>query len=403
MARRPLSVTEIHQLLEVAGSELTQTQMSHVEKVLECNGNQQAAATELSLSRASIRQSMEKLIKKAANRGWSPEHDMTKTAPEPFRVKGTSTMYGPDGDIKAQWVKTERDKAAFLQEIKDTIHEIITDLPPVKPTPLPTNEIHKAMHAIYPLGDPHIGMLSWGEETGEDWDLEIAERVYATVWDRLVRSAPRCGECTIVDLGDFWHADNLEGRTSRSGHKVDQDGRYAKMIKVGYRILMMMINVALQHHEKVNVKILPGNHDDVGALFLRESLTHIYANEPRVHVDQSVSVFQYTHWGYCLVGYHHGHTCRMNDLPMVMATDHPEWSNCKHRYWYTGHIHHDSMKEYQGCKVESFRVIPPNEAYAHEAGYRSGRDAKVIILDKDRGEIARYTQDVEHVENPITH
>ncbi len=399
MARRSFSLEEIQKMVEVAGDQMTGTQLGYVQAILDNQGNQQAAADSCGVSRATVRQSINRLQKRAANRGYSPIHDMTHTTPAPFRVKGTSTLYGDDGQPKLQWVKTERDKAAFLEEIKDTINEIVQDLPPIAPTPPLTDDINEHLHAFYPLGDPHIGMLSWGEETGEDWDLEIAERVYATVWDRLVRSAPRCAECTIVDLGDFWHADNLEGRTSRSGHKVDQDGRYAKMIKVGYRILMMMINVALQHHQQVNVKILPGNHDDVGALFLRESLSHIYANEPRVNVDQSVSVFQYTHWGACLVGYHHGHTCRMNDLPMVMATDHPEWSNCKHRYWYTGHIHHDSMKEYQGCKVESFRVIPPNEAYAHEAGYRSGRDSKVIILHRERGEVARYTQDVEHVES----
>ena len=402
MARRALSIDEYQRLLEVAGGDLTQTQQFQMQAIVDCGGNVSQASKVLGVHHGTLTHAVTNVLKKAANRGYAPDFDMVHTTVAPFRVKGTSTLYDNEGNPKIQWVKTERDRAAFLEEIKTTIHEIIQDLPPIAPTPPPPDDNNENLHAFYPLGDPHIGMLSWGEETGQDWDLEIAERTFLPVWDRLVRGAPRCKECTIIDLGDFWHADNLEGRTSRSGHKIDQDGRYAKMIKVGYRILLNLINVALHHHEICNVKILPGNHDDVGALFLREALIHIFTDEPRVCVDDSVAIFQYTRWGTCLVGYHHGHTCAMKDLPMVMASDHPAWSECRHRYWYTGHIHHDSMKDFQGCKVESFRIVPPNEAYAHEAGYRAGRDSKCIILHQERGEIARYTQDVEHVESQIT-
>lgn len=390
---------DYHRIIEIVGADLTANQRATLEAVIETDGNVSKASRNLGVCRASVRQSLKQSAKKAANLGYAPKHDMTKTTVSPFRVKGTSTLYGEDGGLKIQWVKTERDKAAFLQEVADTIHEITDDLPVLPEIPVvDPNHINQMTHAVYPLGDPHIGMLSWGEETGEDWDLAIAERVYASVWAELVRSAPRCAECTIVDLGDFWHSDNYEQTTARSGQKVDQDGRYAKMIKVGYRIMMQMIVLALEHHEIVNVVILPGNHDDVGSLFLRESLTHIFAANPRVRVNPSVSVFQYLQWGKTLVGFHHGHTCKMKDLAGVMAADHRSWSECTHRYWYTGHIHHDSVIELQGCRAESFRVIPPNEAYAHERGYRAGRDSKCVILHRERGEISRFTRDIEYVE-----
>ena len=34
--------------------------------------------------------------KNAARRGWSPEHDMTRTVPDGFVAKGVSTLYGED-------------------------------------------------------------------------------------------------------------------------------------------------------------------------------------------------------------------------------------------------------------------------------------------------------------------
>ena len=35
---------------------------------------------------------------KLARQGWSPEHDMTKTVPDGFHLKGTSTLYDEEGN-----------------------------------------------------------------------------------------------------------------------------------------------------------------------------------------------------------------------------------------------------------------------------------------------------------------
>lgn len=393
---------DYQRVLEVCGDTLTDNQLAVLKIVIEQGGNISATAKELDKCRGSIRNSLDQAIKKAANLGYIPSAGLDHPTAPPLMITGDSSLYDRDGDRILHWIKTARDKEELLQQVQQTIHEIVADLPPVKPRTLKTLKgVDPKLHAIIPLGDPHIGMLSWGEETGQDWDLQLAEEAYADVWHRLVQSSDRCQELTICDLGDFWHSDNYENRTTRGGIKVDQDGRYGKMIKVGYRILMMMIDAALSHHSLVNVKILPGNHDEVGSIFLRTSLELIYRNEPRVKVDPSNSTFQYTKWGTSLVGYHHGHTCPMDQLPLVMANDQPrDWGECDHRQWYTGHVHKDQkMKyrganEFQGCTVESFRVLSPNEAYAHEHGYRSAQDVKVIIHDLTDGEIARYRRSV---------
>ena len=76
---------------------------------------------------------------------------------------------------------------------------------------------------------------------------------------------------------------------------------------------------------------------------------------------------------------------------MIMATDRQkDWGETDYRYWWTGHIHHDSVKEFAGVKCESFRVLAHVDAYAANAGYRSGRDMKAIILHKEYGEVGRH-------------
>jgi hypothetical protein len=79
-----------------------------------------------------------------------------------------------------------------------------------------------------------------------------------------------------------------------------------------------------------------------------------------------------------------------------MATDRREdWGKTRYRYWWTGHVHHDQVKDIQGVKCESFRVLPPADAWADGAGYRSMRDIKAIVFHKEYGEVARHTVNPE--------
>ena len=319
-----------------------------------------------------------------------------------FTVERYTAEYDEDGNRKRHWIKAKQDQQQMYNDLVQSINELATELPKFAPKKV-EGTVDDKLLAVYPLGDPHIGLLTYSPEVGQDWDLTIAEQVFMPLFANLVAAAPRCKECLIIDLGDFWHYDAMDQRTTRSGHKVDADGRPSKMIMVGYRIMLAMITYALEVHEVVNVKIMPGNHDDMGSIFLRIGLYHHFANEPRVNIDLTPEVFQYFQWYKCLIGIHHGDKCKPNNLPMVMAADRPElWGSTLFRYWYVGHFHHSSEstfkgKEQQGCDVETFRTIVPGEGYAHEAGYRPKQDGKCIVMHADYGEVERYTVNISQV------
>jgi biotin operon repressor len=351
--------------------------------------SQKAIAAQLGMAKSSINERVKRLIKK----GYSPKHDMTHLVPDGFKVKGVSSLYNKYGQLSAQWVKSSEDKERQLEILTEMCQGFIQDLPKVLPVTISNeNLINEDKLAVYPLGDPHIGMLSWAEETGDNWDLKIAEEVFCGIFDRVVKTAPRCKEALIVNLGDFFHVDNTEGTTSRSGNHLDKDGRYAKMIQIGVKIIRQMIATALQHHEIVTVMNVIGNHDDTGSVFLSIALKHIYENEPRVIINDQPSPFHYYKFGNVLIGAHHGHTCKMDKLPGVMAADKAkDWGDTQFRYWLTGHIHHDSKQEYPGCMVESFRTLAAKDAYATYGGWRAGQDTKCIVMHKLYGEIERHT------------
>jgi hypothetical protein len=307
-------------------------------------------------------------------------------------LKGSSTLYDEDGNIKLQWVKTDVEKQSIIETIKELVATYVEELPKFEPTELCNTPCSKDLMAIYPLGDPHIGMKAYKDEAGDDWDLVTAQKVFCSIFDRVVKTAPPCKKAVIVNLGDYFHRDNVAGVTERSRHVLDTDGNYLMMVDTGIKIMIQMINSALERHEQVKVITIIGNHDDTGAMFLQAALKHMYQDEPRVIIDCTSSVFQYFKHGNSFFGVHHGHTCKADKLPLVMATDRPkEWGDSQFRYWLTGHIHHDSRKEYSGCTVESFRTLAAKDNYAYSGGYRAGQDTKALVIHKDFGEIERHT------------
>lgn len=330
--------------------------------------------------------------KEWARQGWSPEHDMTHTVPDGFHLKGTSTLYGDDGKPKLQWVKSNIDHERQEEIKREAIEAMAEELPRLHSRKAPKLKYRKDLMACYPIGDAHIGMRSWPEETGEKWDLQEAERIQCGAMAELVDRAPATESATIVNLGDWYHFDNMEGVTTRSGHSLDVDGRYAKMVRVGVKVIRQCIESALEKHKHVHVINVTGNHDDTGAMFLSICLANVYEKEKRVTIDTSPSAFQYFRFGRTLVGTHHGHSCKPDKLPGVMATDRAEdWGSTTYRYWWIGHVHHQSLKDYPGVTVETFRTLAAKDAYAHWGGYRAPRDMKCIVLHEEYGEVARHT------------
>lgn len=354
---------------------------------LEAEGSINKAALKLGVARSGLQER----VKRLALKGYSPAHNMTHTVPDGYKVKGVSTLYRDDGTVAQQWVKSSADAERQLAMMREAIDAMTCDLPKLparkaKGTYLPD------LMTVYPIGDAHIGMRSWIEETGANWDLKIAERTHCGAMAELVAGAPATETATIIDLGDWVHQDSLAAVTPRSGNQLDSDGRYAKMIQVAVKVIRQCIESALEKHKFVRVICIPGNHNETGALWMSVALSQIYEREPRVTVDTQPSLFAYFQFGKTLVGVHHGHTVKMEALPGVMAADRPQmWGTSKYRYWMTGHIHNQQIKEFAGCTVESFNTLAPNDAYAANGGWRSRQNMKAIVLHKEFGEVARHT------------
>lgn len=362
-------------------------------------GSMREAARKLPCSYGTIRDALESARKRAAIQGYAPEHGMTHPVASPFLVKGTSTLYDEDGKQRLQWVKTALNNEKAEAVIREFIEFLAKDIKGLAPAIKEPKHSDADLLAVYPMGDPHFGMYAWAEETGNDFDTEIAERLTCAAIDRLVESAPPAETALLLELGDFFHSDNTTNRTPQHGYQLDVDTRWARVMQIGLRAMIYCIKRLAGKHKLVRVRIKKGNHDPHASFALALALDAYFHGDERIKVDLSPAEHWYFRFGKVLIGSTHGDTTKMVNLPGVMAADRPEdWGQSRFRYWYAGHIHHVEKREFPGVVCEYFRTLAARDAYHAGHGYRAGRDMQCIVHHREFGEVERHTCDVAMIE-----
>ena len=330
----------------------------------------------------------------AAKQGYSPEHDMIHQVPNGFTVKGVSTYYNDQGVPTGQWVKSQSDAQALFEEALEAFKEgLVEDVKGMaKPVEKPTDLKDDNLLACYVLGDHHLGMRAWPEETGGDaYDLEISCKLLFNAIDTLTNASSHSGTGCLINLGDFFHANDLKNQTPGSGHGLDVDGRAGMIIRAAGQLYKRLITRMLESHNEVWIINVRGNHDPDAALWLNEMVKLYYENEPRVKVFDNYNKFINFTWGDNLVVMHHGDKINVQriyeTITRVLAK---EWGESKHRFAWTGHIHHKQAHEIGGLHHESWNVLAPPDAWHAASGYGSSRSMTAVLLHKVFGEHSRF-------------
>ena len=195
---------------------------------IEEHGNPTAAATAVKGHDGTYRRLLRDLKARAALAGVS-ESNLNPQIPEGFQVKGTSTLYDTEGNAKLQWVKTSQDQERQLEAMRAMVDALKEDIPKEKPVRSPkTTDANLANQ--YTITDYHLGCLAWGEETGADWNLKIAEDLLVKWFQKAISIAPDAHTAYLLDLGDTEHYDSILAVTPTSGNVLDADSRFQKVI-----------------------------------------------------------------------------------------------------------------------------------------------------------------------------
>jgi hypothetical protein len=306
-------------------------------------------------------------------------------------VTARSTLRSADGAVVMEWEKTSLDREAEERARAAAFEALAAKLPRLPAVRAPTVEIAR-LCTVYTLTDAHIGMLAWHREGGADWDLTIAEQTIVGCFAEAIRGTPHSGTAVLNQLGDLLHYDGLSAVTPTSGHILDADGRFTKMVEVAVRVLRRVIDMLLAKHERVHLVLAEGNHDMASSVWLRTMFKALYEKEPRITVDDSaLPYYVYVH-GDTLLAFHHSHLKKNSQLPLLIAAQFArEWGVTTRRYIHTGNLHHVEEKEHLGAVVIQHPTLAARDAYAARGGWLADRAMSAITYHERYGQVGRVT------------
>lgn len=244
------------------------------------------------------------------------------------------------------------------------------------------------------LFDHHFGKLAWGRETGQDYDLSIAERLWRDAIGELLGKASGYEvEEVLFPIGnDLLNVDNAKNTTT-AGTPQEVDGRLCKVIEVAKMSLVWAVEEMAARADRVRVVVVPGNHDHLLSFCLGHMVDAWFHNASHVEVDTSPRRRKRVRYGVNLIGFTHGDMRNIKGLPTLMASEWPEdWAATTFREWHLGHLHTERkfltqpVETVDGVVIRYLRSLCGTDAWHYGEGYAgSPRAAECYLWGRDRG------------------
>lgn len=260
------------------------------------------------------------------------------------------------------------------------------------PVPKPKRPDGPGPWAVLVIGDVHFGKYCWRRTTGgDDYDLEIAERLVADASGQLLAEAAaiKPSRITVGLVGDLFHYDT-PGGTTTGGTPLERDGRLQKMIQVGCDSLLGVVERAATV-APADVVIVNGNHDEALTWSFHRILMERFRRDRRVSVDNGYTGRKYVSHGGNLLGFVHGHAAKKK-LPQLMALEAAaDWARCPYREVHTGHLHHQAaewqrpIETIDGVLVRICPSIAPADDYHAVGGWIGARQAMELFVYDQAG------------------
>lgn len=195
--------------------------------------------------------------------------------------------------------------------------------------------------------DQHHGMLAWGPEVDDSWDLKLSEEFFdKAAVDVLNKARPYNVAQVLIPIGQDWfHCNDPDYQTPQGKHRLDIEGRLIKVFETGYWSLFRGIE-RFRRIAPVHLIWVPGNHDPETSYYLVRALASHYMDvdgkfNRGVTVDFAPRSRKLYRWGDSAIGF--SHPQRKSDWEkqrgIFSEVFKHEWADANHHEIHTGHLH----------------------------------------------------------------
>ncbi len=324
-------------------------------------------------------------------------------APSPahLEVGKRTVQYNADGEVIQEWRRLYPHVQA-MQDFVDGLCDQVKGQGKAsarKPLKSDSDDILFELDIF----DAHVGMYADEKETKDsDYNCDIAAKRMVDAAQGLANRASRPSKCVLVFGGDMMHSDNRRNQTEASGHVLDVDTRYHRVVEYLIKACRDVVEIASSVAAEVEIVVLEGNHSWHSEVWLAKVLDAYYSNCPNISVKAEPSPRKHLVWGENLLVWAHGDRIAAQKWPMIIAAEFAQqWGQTKWRHLKCGHIHHKktiapvTIDEQSGLVVEFLEALCPTDAWHTGAGFvGSQKGASAFEYHKTRGLITRYYQPI---------
>jgi len=305
------------------------------------------------------------------------------------------------GDFRFSVVTKEGREATSLLDAFEPILEELKSYSP-KFNKIKRKPITDPHCLVIDPADIHVGKLASLDETGQHYDIQKAVSQVDEAVDGIINKSYgfSVDKIFFVIGNDVLHIDNTK-RTTTSGTPQDTSGMWHEAFQAAKSMYIRAIERMLSLAD-VHVIFNPSNHDYMSGYMLAQTIEAYYRRSDNVTFDVGICHRKYTQYGNSMISTSHGDGAKLDNLPLLMATENPEmWNDCQYRYIYLHHIHHKqthkfmSGKDFIGVTAEYLRTPSPSDSWHHRNGYVGAKKAiEAFIHSKEHGQVARLTHHI---------
>jgi len=322
-------------------------------------------------------------------------------SPDHLEVGKRTVQYNADGQVVQEW----RRLFPVQQAIRDFVDGLCDEVKGKGKVPIRKARKTDTDDLLFELDiyDAHVGMYADEKETrDENYDCDIAAARMVEAAEGLAARSRRPAKCVLVFGGDMMHSDNRRNQTEASGHVLDVDTRYHRVVQYLIKACREVVQIAATIAAEVEVVVLEGNHSWHSEVWLARVLEAYYSNCSNVKVVTMPSPRKHLVWGDNLLVWTHGDRVAAPKWPMIIAAEFAkEWGKTKYRHLKMGHVHHKKtiapvvIDEQSGLVVEYLEALCATDAWHSGAGFiGSQKGASAFEYHKTKGLITRYYQPV---------
>lgn len=237
------------------------------------------------------------------------------------------------------------------------------------------------------ISDFHYGLLSTDHSTGNEYNMEIAEKLFYETISKIKQEVAGKSFQKVIFLAgnDMINFNSLQNATSNNTPQ-DTAGLWFDVVDKAIEILIRGINELLPLSTQFEVVYVPSNHDLETMYGVMRVLNAYYRNNPNVTIDYSPLPYKYHQFGKCLFGF--GHDLDKKKMLERFTTDAKDlWSSSEKMYWFLGHLHQAMQYEKTGY-LEAYRLptISGWSRWATNKGFsQTDRRSQCFIVDEKLG------------------